>query len=225
MSYYKILGFQKEPFSTSPDPDFLYLAKDHDTVLVNTLIELRLKRGLSVILGDVGTGKTSLSRKLIQDLKTRDDFVFHIVLDPSFDDEKTFLNYLARSFSIPTDAPEVTILLKEALEKFLFQKAVIEQRCVVLIIGTSPPKDTDVSVISSPTTILSVCSFISSFWLLSIHRLRRINRKRKIVIQHPLHNSFAKRCIRIDNIHRKQHPFRVNPATRTPFNFLRCKRF
>ena len=65
MSYYKILGFQKEPFSTSPDPDFFYSSCQHETALTNILIELRVKRGLSVLLGDVGTGKTTLSRKLI----------------------------------------------------------------------------------------------------------------------------------------------------------------
>ena len=66
MSYCKILGFDKEPFSTSPDPEFFYLTKEHEAALTNVLIELRVKRGLSVILGDVGTGKTTLSRKLIQ---------------------------------------------------------------------------------------------------------------------------------------------------------------
>ena len=79
MSYYKIFGFQKEPFSTSPDPDFFYLSKAHDAALTNILIELRLKRGLGVILGDVGTGKTTLSRKLIQELKNREDCGFQSV--------------------------------------------------------------------------------------------------------------------------------------------------
>jgi general secretion pathway protein A len=134
MSYYKILGFEKEPFSTSPDPDFLYLAKDHDAVLVNTLIELRLRRGLSVILGDVGTGKTSLSRKLIIELKERNDFIFHMVLDPSFDDEICFLDYLARNFNVSTQGLSSTISYREAFEKYLFQKGVIEGKTVVLII-------------------------------------------------------------------------------------------
>ncbi|MBN3040983.1 MAG: AAA family ATPase [Candidatus Omnitrophica bacterium] len=134
MSYFKILGFDKEPFSTSPDPDFLYLARDHDTVLMNTLIELRLRRGLSVILGDVGTGKTSLSRKLIQELKERQDFIFHMVLDPSFSDDHSFLDYLARSFEIPTGNLPDTVALRESLEKYLFQKGVIEGKIVVLVI-------------------------------------------------------------------------------------------
>ncbi|MFH1876340.1 MAG: AAA family ATPase [Candidatus Omnitrophota bacterium] len=136
MSYYKVLGFDKEPFSTSPDPDFFYLSKEHETALTNILIELRLKRGLSVILGDVGTGKTTLSRKLIQELKSRDDFVFHMVLDPSFDDEQLFLTSLARNFEIASvQQPGATVLdLREALERFLFQKGVNEHKTITLIV-------------------------------------------------------------------------------------------
>ena len=137
MSYFKVLGFEKEPFSTSPDPEFFYLSKEHEPALTNVLIELRLKRGLSVILGDVGTGKTTLSRKLLQELKARDDFVFHIILDPSFENEELFLTSLMRNFEIQTtgnfNAP--TILdLRESLERFLFQRAVTENKTVTLII-------------------------------------------------------------------------------------------
>jgi general secretion pathway protein A len=136
MSYFKVLGFEQEPFSTSPDPEFFFLSKEHEAALTNVLIELRLKRGLSVILGDVGTGKTTLSRKLIQELKSRDDFIFHIVLDPSFENEELFLTSLVRNFEINIsniDSP--TILdLRGALEGFLFQKGVTENKIVTLII-------------------------------------------------------------------------------------------
>jgi len=136
MSYYKVLGFEKEPFSTSPDPNYFYLSSEHEQALTNTLIELRLRRGLSVILGDIGTGKTTLSRKLIQELKDRQDVIFHIMLDPSFDNEHVFLRSLARSFDIPLDdSSEITTLdIRDALERFLFQKGVTENKSVVLII-------------------------------------------------------------------------------------------
>ena len=145
MSYFKVLGFDKEPFSTSPDPDFFYLSREHETALNNILIELRLKRGLSVILGDVGTGKTTLSRKLIQELKERDDCIFNIILDPTFEDEKLFLTSLARNFEINVDVSgpmgssfsgggTTIVALREALERFLFQKGVTEDKTVILII-------------------------------------------------------------------------------------------
>lgn len=147
MSYFKVLGFNKEPFSTSPDPEFFYLSKEHESALTNILIELRLKRGLSVILGDVGTGKTTLSRKLIQDLKEREDFIFHIIFDPSFENEHLFLTSLLRNFEINPvrsnfsngvnigNGAQSTILdLRESLERFLFQKGVTENKTVTLII-------------------------------------------------------------------------------------------
>ena len=144
MSYYRILGFEKEPFSTSPDPEFLYLAQGHQATLTNVLIELRLRRGLSVVLGDIGTGKTTLTRKLIQALRERGDFIVHYVLDPCFESEQEFLYSLVRNFSISLepytgyrqgDASHVSVLdLKEAVEKFLYEKTVIGNKTVVLII-------------------------------------------------------------------------------------------
>jgi general secretion pathway protein A len=136
MSYFRILGFEKEPFSTSPDPEFFYLSKEHEAALTNMLIELRLKRGLTVILGDVGTGKTTLSRKLIQELKGREDFIFHIILDPSFENESLFLTSLIRNFDINiSENTSPTILdLRESIEKFLFQKGVTEDKIVTIII-------------------------------------------------------------------------------------------
>ncbi len=136
MSYFKVLGLEKEPFSTSPDPDFFYLSKEHERALTNSLIELRLKRGLSVILGDVGTGKTTLSRKLIQELKKRKDFCFHVIFDPSFESEYLFLEYLVRNFNCPLDTDHAPTLLelKESLEAFLFQKGVSENKIIALIV-------------------------------------------------------------------------------------------
>ncbi len=136
MSYFEVLGLEKEPFSTSPDPEFFYLSKEHERALTNSLIELRLKRGLSVILGDVGTGKTTLSRKLIQELKEREDFCFHVIFDPSFESEQLFLEYLVRSFNCPinTNRQPTLLDLKESLESFLFQKAVSEGKIIALIV-------------------------------------------------------------------------------------------
>jgi general secretion pathway protein A len=144
MSYYRILGFEKEPFSTSPDPEFFYSSGGHEKALTNILIELRLKRGLSVVLGDVGTGKTTLSRKLVQELKEREDCLFHILLDPSFEDRAAFLRSLNRNFGVLHEQPGSPLSitdLREQLEQFLFQKGVVEQKTVILIIDEAQKLD------------------------------------------------------------------------------------
>ncbi|MFH2138397.1 MAG: AAA family ATPase [Candidatus Omnitrophota bacterium] len=135
MSYYKILGFNKEPFSTSPDPSFFYESRDHERALTNLMIELRLKRGLSVILGDVGTGKTTLSRKLYQLIRSQEGFKCHMILDPVYSDEEIFLTSLVRNFEVePNNFGPAILNLKEALEKFLYQQGVEKDQTVVLII-------------------------------------------------------------------------------------------
>lgn len=135
MSYYRLLGLDKEPFSTSPDPDFFYESKEHRAALLRLIIQIRLKRGLSLILGDVGTGKTTLSRKLFQMLKAREDIIFHMVLDPTYESEQIFLDSLVRTFGIDIGKNNPTILdHKEAIKGYLFRKGVEEKRTVVLLV-------------------------------------------------------------------------------------------
>ena len=143
MSYYKILGLDKEPFSTSPDPAFFYESREHHAALMRLMIEIRLKRGLSVILGDVGTGKTTLSRKLFHMLKEREDIIFHMILDPGYDSEELFLDSVMRTFKIELSTNYPSILdRKEAIKQYLFQKGVEENKTVVLLIDEAQKLNT-----------------------------------------------------------------------------------
>lgn len=134
MSYYSVLSLEKEPFSTSPDPDFFYHSREHTTALRRLEISIRLKRGLSLILGDVGTGKTTLSRALFQLFSGEEDnFIFHMILDPDFKSEYQFLSCLTKMFGA-SPFFRSTMDHREAIEKYLFQKGVEEKKTVVLLI-------------------------------------------------------------------------------------------
>jgi general secretion pathway protein A len=135
MSYYNVLGLDKEPFSTSPDPHFFYQSQEHQAAITRLLIEVRLRRGLSLILGDIGVGKTTLSRKLFQMLKEREDIIFNMILDPTYETEELFLESLIRTFQITLGKSEPNILdYKEAIKQYLFQKGVEENKTIVLLI-------------------------------------------------------------------------------------------
>jgi len=133
MSYYEALNLKSEPFSTSPDPRFFYPSPSHNAALKRLEIAIRLRRGLNVILGDVGTGKTTLSRMLIQIFKDEPNFIFHMILDPSHKTEFQFLASLGKMFGV-VPAFRSTLDYKEALEKHLFQKGVDENKTIVLLI-------------------------------------------------------------------------------------------
>ncbi len=145
MSYYSALGLTKEPFSNSPDPDFFYESCEHKAALMRLLIEIRLRRGLSVILGDVGVGKTTLSRKLFQMLKERPDTLFYMIMDPTAQSEELFLESLVRTFNIQDQiSGEASILdYKEAIKKYLFQKGVQENKTIVLVVDEAQKLNAD----------------------------------------------------------------------------------
>ena len=133
MSYYQVLGLSKEPFSTSPDPSFFFRSQSHVQALNRLEIAIRLKRGLSLIVGDVGTGKTTLARTLLGYFKQEEGFIFHLVMDPAYESEFQFLQSLCRMFG-ETPAFKSTLDCREAIEHYLFQKGVTEGQTTVLVI-------------------------------------------------------------------------------------------
>lgn len=133
MSYYTYFNLDHEPFSTSPDPRYLYRSMSHISALQRIEISIRLRRGLMVILGDVGTGKTTLSRALLQTFKDDDKYLFHIILDPDYKSEFQFLSALTRMFKVKPRFRS-TLDYREAIEQFLFKKGVEEDKTIVLII-------------------------------------------------------------------------------------------
>jgi general secretion pathway protein A len=135
MSYYRILGLKKEPFSTSPDPDFFYDSPNHHSILMRLMIEIRLKCGLSTVFGDVGVGKTTLSRKLFQMLTERRDIIFGMILDPVYKNEEMFLESLTRVFNLELTKSAPSLLdYKDALKNYLFRMGVEEGKTIVFLI-------------------------------------------------------------------------------------------
>lgn len=139
MEYYHILNFKKEPFSNSPEPEFLFQSPQHTACLQMLELGVRLRRGLNVVIGDVGTGKTTLCRKLIQQLSyTPDDsqeIETHLLLDPSFKNSIEFLQTICLHLEIKdVEDQESEWQLKEGIKNYLFSKGVNEEKIIVLII-------------------------------------------------------------------------------------------
>src|SRR6188508_957630 len=64
--YEEYYGFVQPPFSLTPDPKFLYRSESHDSALQQVWQAIRRKEGFIVLAGDIGTGKTTLCRTILE---------------------------------------------------------------------------------------------------------------------------------------------------------------
>ena len=131
--YYRHFGLERDPFLDTADPHFYRttpaLARARDR-LIGGILE---SRGLQVVVGDAGTGKTSLMAQIERELLGRDDVRLGKILDPSFATETEFLLGVARSFGLALP-PRSPAALKNALKNFLYDAAVLDGLTIVLLV-------------------------------------------------------------------------------------------
>src|SRR6184192_1938793 len=93
-SYY---GFAEKPFSLTPDPKFLYKSESHANAFELLQYAVRRREGFVVVTGDIGTGKTTLCRALLEQID-RTTFTA-LVLNP-FISEEDLLKRILQDFGV-----------------------------------------------------------------------------------------------------------------------------
>jgi len=66
-AYWKL---REKPFENTPDPRFIYFSRKHEEALSRMLYAVRERKGAAVLTGEYGSGKTLLSRVLLQELSS-----------------------------------------------------------------------------------------------------------------------------------------------------------
>ena len=62
-------GLTEAPFALLPDPSFLYMSKDHSMALTLLRYSILNKQGFTVISGEIGSGKTTLINRILDELE------------------------------------------------------------------------------------------------------------------------------------------------------------
>ena len=93
-SYY---GFSEKPFSLTPDPKYLYRSQSHGNAFDLLQYAIRRREGFVVVTGDIGTGKTTLCRALLEQID-RTTFTA-LVLNP-FLTEEDLLKRILQDFGV-----------------------------------------------------------------------------------------------------------------------------
>ena len=82
--YCKAFGFSEKPFDVTPDPNFLYLSPEHKETLASIIYGIKERRGFIAVLGEVGTGKTTLLNAALNQLDKKIKVAFLFNSDLTF---------------------------------------------------------------------------------------------------------------------------------------------
>ncbi|HXX54334.1 MAG TPA: AAA family ATPase [Thermodesulfovibrionales bacterium] len=99
--YEAFYGFKSRPFSKTPDPRFLFMSRTHEEALARLQYAVE-EREIAVLTGEIGCGKTTLTRALMDSLGDKHRVIF--ILNPrltSFDFVKTVSERLQSGISSP----------------------------------------------------------------------------------------------------------------------------
>lgn len=129
--YTEFFGLNEKPFSISPDPRYLYLSRRHADALAHLIYGISESGGFIQLTGEVGTGKTTLIRSLLEQLPEKAEIA--LILNPQLS-TKEFLQSICEELRIDLGSSEHTVkgLIDHLNQQLL--KANAEDRRIVLIV-------------------------------------------------------------------------------------------
>lgn len=89
--YTSHFGFREKPFNVTPNPRFFYTNPGYQEAYANLLYGIRERKGFLVLTGEVGTGKTTILRRLMENLESTVRFVFFYNTNLTFEELLSFI--------------------------------------------------------------------------------------------------------------------------------------
>ena len=192
LPYLEHFHLKEEPFSTSPNPRFLFTSPVHHAAIQKIRYVVAARKGLAVCFGKTGMGKTTLARLLHQ---TFLDDGFHAVFltNPSFPTPNQLLRAIIQEFRVPKTARSFLDLLN-LFKAFLYEYAIERRNTLVLLIDEAQTLRFPllellrqiVNYESSDEKFLQVVLFAQEEFRTTLHRAR--NLENRIVMSSTLEN-------------------------------------
>jgi general secretion pathway protein A len=129
--YTSFFGLNEKPFSITPDPRYLYMSERHAEALAHLIYGVKESGGFIQLTGEVGTGKTTLVRSLLQQLP---DFADVAVVLNSQLSRVEFLTSICEELQVPVPEQRNSIkALTDALNVFLLRNHGLGRRTILIV--------------------------------------------------------------------------------------------
>jgi general secretion pathway protein A len=122
-------GFKEKPFKLVPNPEYLFLSRSHEEALGHLKYAVSQGEGFVEIIGEVGTGKTTLCRAFLESLD--DSAVAAYIFNPRLG-PKQLIKTINDEFGIAYDADNTKDLIDQ-LNAFLLRQKAAGRRVIVII--------------------------------------------------------------------------------------------
>jgi type II secretory pathway predicted ATPase ExeA len=126
-------GLRRDPFLDTADPSFYFETMATANSRRRLVDCLGSGRGMAVILGPIGVGKTTLCNAAQAELLAESRFAVGLILDPSFTSEAECLATLAGSLGAAIDAALPVREIKERLKTHVFELAAAGRQPIVFV--------------------------------------------------------------------------------------------
>lgn len=124
--YEKFYGLREKPFSILPDPSYLYMSKVHNRALVLLKYSMVSGQGFTVLSGEIGSGKTTLVNKLIEE--SEDDIRIG-VLSFTQTDTDSIMEWVCLTFGLDyrskTEAEQYETFLNFLIQEYAAGRKVV----------------------------------------------------------------------------------------------------
>lgn len=119
MSYLDFYGLQIEPFSNAPNERFYYNSAQHARALTRIMYVAEAMKGLALVVGDIGTGKTTMARKVLDSLPSEVYESALLVILHSEISQEWLLRRIAQQLGIENPATEKLQIIGQLYRKLL----------------------------------------------------------------------------------------------------------